>query len=66
MRHLADILIRAVELEVSEEDLVTVRALILELSAMQFSQAARMRLLAISHSRNVTLSTMGLRDRLNV
>ena len=33
---------------------------------MQFSQAARMRLFAISHSRNVTLSTMGLRDRLNV
>ena len=56
---LADILIRAVELEVSEEDLVTVRAPILELSAMQFSQAACLRVFAISHSRNVTLSTMG-------
>ena len=63
---LADILIRAVVLEVSEEDLVTFPALILELSAMQFSQAACLRLFAISHSRNVTLSTMGLRDQLNV
>ena len=63
---LAVILIRAVELEVSEEDIVTVRALILELSAMQFSQATRMRLYATSHCRNITLSTMGLRDRLNV
>ena len=63
---LADILCRAVELEVSEEDLVTVRALILELSAMQFSQVARMQLFAISHSRNVTLRAMGLHDRLNV
>ena len=33
---------------------------------MQFSQAARMRLFATSHCRNITLSTMGLRDRLNV
>ena len=35
---------------------------------MQFSQAARMRLFAISHNRNVSLSTTctDLRDRLNV
>ena len=45
---LADILVRADELEVSEEDRVMVRALILELSAMQFSQFARMRLLQLA------------------
>ena len=33
---------------------------------MQFSQAARMRLFATSHYRNITLSSMGLCDRLNV
>ena len=33
---------------------------------MQLSQAARMRLFASSHYRNLTLSTMGLQDRLNV
>ena len=63
---LSDILVRAEELEVSKEDAVTVRALLLELSAMQFSQAARMRLFSTSHCRNLTLSSMGLRDRLNV
>ena len=63
---LTDILVRAEELEVSEEDAVTVRALLLELSAMQFSQAARMLLFATSHYRNLTLSSMGLRDRLNI
>ena len=51
---------------VSEEDAVTVGALLLELSAMQFSQAARMRLFATSHYRNLTLGSMGLRHRLNV
>ena len=63
---LADILCRAVELEVTEEDLVTVRALILEISAMQFSQAARLRLFAIERNRHNTLTSLGLRDRLNV
>ena len=63
---LADILFRADELEVSEEDRVTTRALILGLSAMQFSQAARMQIAATSHRRNITLNTLGLRDRFNV
>ena len=63
---LTDLLIRAEELEVSKEDMVTIRALILEVSAMQFSQAARMRLLAIDQTRNITLNTIGLRDRLKV
>ena len=63
---LADILCRAVDLEVSEEDVVTVRALLLEISAMQFSQAARLSLFAIERNRHNTLTTIGLRDRLNV
>ena len=63
---LADVLCRAVELEVTEEDLVTVRALILEISAMQFSQAARLRLFAIDRNRQNTLNSLGLRDRMNV
>ena len=63
---LSDLLIRAEELEVSKEDMVTIRALILEVSAMQFSQAARMRLLAIDQTRNITLDTIGLRDRIKV
>ena len=63
---LADILCRAVELEVTEEDLVTVRALILEISAMQFSQAARLRHFAIDRNRQITLNSLGLRDRMNI
>ena len=50
----------------SEEDVVTIRALILEVSAMQFSGAAHMQLFAIGQHRNLALDTMGLRDRLNV
>ena len=63
---LTDILIRAVELEVSEEDLITVRALILEISAMQFSQAARLRLFATDRNRAITLNSLGLTDRMNI
>ena len=63
---LTDILIRAVELEVSEEDLITVRALILEISAMQFSQAARLRLYATDRNRALTLNSLGLTDRMNI
>ena len=43
-----------------------VRALILEISAMQFSQAARLRLYAIDRIRQITLNSLGLRDRMNV
>ena len=46
--------------------MATIRAMILEVSAMQLSQATRMWLFAIGHSRNITLNTMGLHDRLNV
>ena len=63
---LADLLIRAGELEVTEEDAVTIRALILEVAAMQFAGAARMRLFALTQHRNLALDTMGLRDRLDV
>ena len=42
------------------------RALILEISAMQFSQAARLRLFAIDRNRHLTLNSLGLRDRMNV
>ena len=63
---LADIVIRADELEVSEEDLITVRALILEISAMQFSQAARLRLFATDRNRAITLNSLGLTDRMNI
>ena len=63
---LTDILIRAVELEVSEEDLASVRALILEISAMQFSQAARLRLYATDRNRALTLNSLGLTDRMNL
>ena len=63
---LADLLIRADELEVSEEDAVTIRALILEVAAMQFAGAARMRVFALTQHRNLALDTMGLRDRLDV
>ena len=41
---LVDLLIRADELEVSEEDKASVHALLLDLSALNFSQAARMKL----------------------
>ena len=60
---LANLLIRANELEVSEDNIVMIRALIVEVSVMQFSGAACMRLYAIGQSRNITLNTMGLRDR---
>ena len=63
---LTDILIRAVELEVSEEDLITVRALILEISAMQFSQAAHLRLFAPDRNCAFTLNSLGLTDRMNI
>ena len=63
---LTDLLIRAEDLEVSKEDMVTFRALILEVSAMQFSQTARMRLLAIDQTRNITLDTIGFRDHIKV
>ena len=63
---LTNILIRAVELEVSEEDLITVRALILEISAMQFSQAALLRLFATDRNRAITLNSLGLTDRMNI
>ena len=63
---LTNILIRAVELEVSEEDLASVRALILEISAMQFSQAARLRLYATDRNRALTLNSLGLTDSMNI
>ena len=59
-------MIRAVELEVSEEDLITVRALILEISAKQFPQAARLRLFATDRNRAITLNSLGLTDRMNI
>ena len=46
--------------------MVTVRALILEISAMQFSQAARLRLFAIDRNLQISLNSLGLRDRMNV
>ena len=42
------------------------RALILEISAMQFSQAARLRLFSIGQKRSVALNAMGLQDHLRV
>ena len=61
-----NILFRAVELEVSEEDLITVRALILEIFTMQFSQTARLRLFATDRNRTITLYSLGLIDRMNI
>ena len=57
---LADLLLRADELEVVEEDRVAIQNVILSLSTMQFAQAARMRLLAIGEYRNHTLGALGL------
>ena len=46
--------------------MITVRALILEISAMQFSQAARLRLFATDRNRAITLYSLGLTDRMNI
>ena len=57
---LVDLLIRADELEVSEEDKDSVHALLLDLSALNFSQAARMKLHATTRRRHLALSSLKL------
>ena len=57
---LVDLLIRADELEVSEEDKASVHALLLDLSALNFSQAARMKLHATTRRRHLALSSLKL------
>ena len=55
---LVDLLIRADELEVSEEDKVSIRAILIEISALNFSQAARIKLHATSRRRLLALESM--------
>ena len=57
---LVDLLIRADELEVSEEDKASVHALLLDLSALNFSQAARMKLHATTRRRHLALNSLKL------
>ena len=57
---LIDLLIRADELEVSEEDKASVHALLLDLSALNFSQAARMKLHATTRRRHLALYSLKL------
>ena len=54
---LVDLLIRADELEVSEEDKASVRAILLDLSALNYSQAARIKLHATSRRRHLALDS---------
>ena len=46
--------------------MITVRALILEIFTMQFSQTARLRLFATDRNRTITLYSLGLTDRMNI
>ena len=46
--------------------MITVRALILEIFTMQFSQTARLRLFATDRNRTITLYSLGLIDRMNI
>ena len=46
--------------------MITVRALILEIFTMQFSQTARLRLFATDRNRTITLYSLGLSDRMNI
>ena len=57
---LLDLLIRADELEVSEEDKVSIRAILIELSALNFSQAARIKLHATTRRRHLALDSLSL------
>ena len=57
---LVDLLIRADELEVSEEDKASVHVLLLDLSALNFSQAARMKFHATSRRRHLALDSIKL------
>ena len=57
---LIDLLIRADELEVSEEDKASIRAILLDLSALNFSQAARFKLHATSRRRHLALDSLKL------
>ena len=55
---LVDLLIRADELEVSEEDKASVHGLLLDLSALNFSQASRIKLHATKRRRHLALSSL--------
>ena len=55
---LVDLLIRANELEVSEEDKASVHGLLLDLSARNFSQASRMNLHTTKRRRDLALSSL--------
>ena len=57
---LVDLLIRADELVVSEEDKASVHGLLLDLSALNFSQASRMKLHATKCRRHLALSSLKL------
>ena len=57
---LLDRLIRANELEVSEEDKVSIRATLMELSVLNFSQAARIKLHATTLRRHLALDSLCL------
>ena len=62
---LVDLLIRADELEVSEEDKASVHGLLLDLSALNFSQASRVKLHATKRRRHLALSSLKLPKDLN-
>ena len=57
---LVDLLIRADELEVSEDYKASVHGLLLDLSALNFSQASRMKLHATKRRRHLALSSLKL------
>ena len=57
---LVDLLMRADELGVTEEDKVSVHALLLDLSALNFSQAARIKLHATKRRRHLALDCLKL------
>ena len=57
---LLDLLIRADELEVSEEDRVSIRAILIELSTLYFSQAARIKLHATARRWHLALDSLSL------
>ena len=57
---LVDLLIRADELGVSEEDRISIRALLLDFSALNFSQAARIKLHATKRRRHLALECLKL------
>ena len=55
---LLDLLITADELEVSKEDKVSICAILIELSALNFSQAARIKLHATTRTRHLALDSL--------